>query len=239
MWSTIEARGQSYTVLPPQVAHAANFWADFAAGRWEPAGLARLDALLTPAVHAAHIKPECPPPLFFDVGAWVGPYALSAGRLGARVVAVEPDPAARSILEQNIYANAAQDIGGIEVVGAAVVGNPGERYVYLQMDDPGDSMSSIVRTNLPHVIEVPALTIDDLIANYGEPDLVKLDVEGGECLIMPAAGPELRRLQVPVLLSLHSQWFLPETVGALMWELEHWYLERIEDETYLCTPRNA
>jgi hypothetical protein len=81
------------------------------------------------------------------------------------------------------------------------------------------------------------VTLEQLIADHGEPDLVKMDIEGGECIVMPAAGPLLRELQIPLVLSCHAEWYLPEQVGPLMRELQNWYMEKLEDETYLCTPR--
>lgn len=235
MWQTIkhEATGATFKVLEPEVEHAARFWYDFASGAWEPKSLARVAHLLTQAVLAAELNPRIDPPLFFDIGAWLGPYTLMAADLGARVVALEPDPAARDQLTGNCIANDADQ--AFVLINA--LNDKAPAIVYLQMDEPGDSMSSMTRRNLRHVIEVPAVTIDDLIALYGEPDLVKMDIEGGECIVLPAAGPTLRELQIPLILSCHAEWYLPEHVGPLMHELQNWYMEKLEGETYLCTPR--
>jgi FkbM family methyltransferase len=236
MWQTIkhEATGAAFDVLEPEVAHAAGFWHEFGAGRWEPKALERVAQLLRAGVIAAAVNPRVAVPLFFDIGAWVGPYTLMAADLGARVVALEPDPAARKQLEANATAN----LGGINVtILENALSDLAPATVYLQMQDPGDSMSSMVRQNLAHVIEVTAVTLEQLIADHGEPDLVKMDIEGGECIVMPAAGPLLRELQIPLVLSCHAEWYLPEQVGPLMRELQNWYMEKLEDETYLCTPR--
>jgi FkbM family methyltransferase len=205
MWQTIkhEATGAAFDVLEPEVAHAAGFWHEFGAGRWEPKALERVAQLLRAGVIAAAVNPRVAVPLFFDIGAWVGPYTLMAADLGARVVALEPDPAARKQLEANATAN----LGGINVtILENALSDLAPATVYLQMQDPGDSMSSMVRQNLAHVIEV-------------------------------TAGPLLRELQIPLVLSCHAEWYLPEQVGPLMRELQNWYMEKLEDETYLCTPR--
>jgi FkbM family methyltransferase len=246
MWQTIkhEATGGTFKVLEPEVAHAVRFWQDFASGAWEPRSLARVAHLINEGVLAAELNPRIEPPLFFDVGAWLGPYTLMAADLGARVVALEPDPEARKQLEANVGGNIGFDGAGnmmlrppFPIILANALSERAPETLYLQMDQPGDSMSSLVRRNLQHVIEVQATTIDDLIAGYGEPDLVKIDIEGGECIVMPAAGPTLRRLQIPVVLSMHPAWYLPERVGPLMREMQNWYCEALEPDTYLCTPR--
>ena len=51
--------------------------------------------------------------VFFDLGAYVGPYTLLASRLvgeGGRVVAFEPDPATRDLLDRNLAANGASNV---------------------------------------------------------------------------------------------------------------------------------
>jgi FkbM family methyltransferase len=246
MWQSIEhkATGGTFMVLEPEVQHAARFWYDFASGAWEPKTLERVASLLKQGVLAAEMNPRIDPPLFFDIGAWVGPYTLMAADLGARVLALEPDPEARKQLEANVGGNIGFDAGGnmllpppFPMILANALNDRAPAIVYLQMDEPGDSMSSMTRQNLRHVIEVAAVTIDDLIASFGEPDLVKIDIEGGECIVVPAAGPTLRELQVPMVLSLHPQWYQPERIGPLMAELQNWYCEQLDPDTYLCTPR--
>jgi FkbM family methyltransferase len=238
MWQTIkhEATGGTFDVLEPEVEHAAYFWQDFASGRWEPKALERVAQLLRAGVTAAELNPRIDPPLFFDIGAWLGPYSLMAADLGARVLALEPDPEARKQLIANGIANGAGQKQEFMILRNAL-NDRAPATVYLQMDQPGDSMSSMTRQNLAHIIEVPAVTLEDLITGYGEPDLVKMDIEGGECIVIPAAGPLLRALQIPLVLSCHAEWYLPEQVGPLMRELQNWYMEKLEGETYLCTPR--
>jgi FkbM family methyltransferase len=234
MWQKVEhaMTGMSYDVLRPEVGHAAGFWYDFASGAWEPKALKRVAQLLDAGCVEAYRDGRAPP-LFFDIGAWVGPYTLMAANLGARVIALEPDPEARRQLEANIAANPTEPEPA--VLFSAL--NDRRAVVYLQMQDPGDSMSSMTRQNLAHVIEVPGVTLDELISLFGEPDLVKMDIEGGECVVMPAAGPTLRALQIPLVLSCHPEWYMPEQTPALMAELRNWYMEKLEGETYLCTPR--
>lgn len=236
MWQDIkhEATGATFRVLEPEVAHAVRFWHDFGTGFWEPKTGERIAHLLKAGVVAAEMNPRIDPPLFFDIGAWLGPYTLLAADLGARVVAVEPDPEARKQLEANVNANeGAQNV----TILSNAVSDRAPAPVYLQMNEPGDSMSSMTRTNLQHVIEVPAVTLEDLITAYGEPDLVKIDIEGGESIVMPAAGPWLRTLQVPVILSLHPEWYAPDTAPALSAELRNWYCDPLDPMTWLCTPR--
>lgn len=58
---------------------------------------------------------------FLDLGAWIGSHSLYASRVAKRVVAVEPDPIACSILKKNVDFAPSP----IDVLDCAIIGNPG------------------------------------------------------------------------------------------------------------------
>ncbi len=137
--------------------------------------------------------------LAFDIGAHVGDRISSFRRLGARVVALEPQPGP---------ARALRLIHGrdphVALLGAAVGDAGGEVRLHLNTANPTVSTlsESFVQAAAgadgwegqvwDRVIVVPCLTLDDLIACHGRPDFIKIDVEGFEDRV-------LRGLNVPVV----------------------------------------
>jgi len=125
--------------------------------------------------------------LTFDVGAHVGDRCGSFLRLGAKVVALEPQPhifrALRLIYHKNKLATLC-----CKAVGA----QPGLLEMHVNSDNPTISTaSSDLISAAQHAaqwqnqvwdstIEVPVTTLDALISKYGVPDFVKIDVEGHE-----------------------------------------------------------
>ena len=119
----------------------------------------------------------------FDIGAYQGSFSWASLNAGAsRVIAVEPQPDMVGCLHRMF-----EDEPRIEIVYAAVCDHIG--YVELFPCKSLKSVSTIEPKWLqgrfrPHTfgepIQVPAVTLDDLIAEYGMPAFVKLDVEGSE-----------------------------------------------------------
>ena len=128
-----------------------------------------------------------PGDLVFDIGAHVGNRVACFRRLGARVVAVEPQPALVRTLRW-IYGRDRDVI--IEPIGVA--SRRGTIELRLNLDNPTVSTASTALIEVARAaptwqgqvwsrsIHVPALTIDDLIARHGRPRFVKIDVEGYE-----------------------------------------------------------
>jgi FkbM family methyltransferase len=118
----------------------------------------------------------------FNVGAHQGVVALMlAGEVGSggRVVAVDPNPVNVELIETNARLNGASQV---RVVPAAVADRPG-------MVPFGVNLNDRVRTG-PVVggeITVPAVTVDQLAAEHGRPDVVFVDVEGFECAVLAGA----------------------------------------------------
>ena len=128
-----------------------------------------------------------PGDLCFDLGAHVGNRVRSWRMLGARVVAVEPQPALVRMLTLLHGRDPA-----VSIVGAAVAEHEGRMPLHLNLVNPTISTTSpgfIERAQAapsfrgqswPEEIVVPAVTIDALIAAHGLPRFVKIDVEGYE-----------------------------------------------------------
>ena len=125
--------------------------------------------------------------LAFDVGAHVGDRTASFRRLGARAVAIEPQPA----LARTLRILFALD-RGVAVEPLAVGRSEGEIEIKLNPPNPTVATASgefiHAAAGAPgwadqrwtRAIRVPVTTLDALIARHGEPCFVKIDVEGFE-----------------------------------------------------------
>jgi FkbM family methyltransferase len=125
--------------------------------------------------------------LVFDVGAHVGDRVASFRRLGARVVAVEPQPAFAKLLRL-IYGRSRDVV--IEPV--AVGRETGSVRIMINADNPTVSTASqdfvSAARNAPgwetqhwtRSLVVPMTTLDALIARHGKASFIKIDVEGFE-----------------------------------------------------------
>jgi FkbM family methyltransferase len=128
-----------------------------------------------------------PGDLVFDIGAHVGDRVASFRRLGARVIAVEPQPA----LHRTLRLLFGRD-KRVTIVRSAVGRVPGPARMRINPTNPtistlSDDFIAASRDaagwlgeSWPHELEVPVTTLDTLIATYGKPTFAKLDIEGFE-----------------------------------------------------------
>jgi FkbM family methyltransferase len=128
-----------------------------------------------------------PGDLVFDVGSHVGDRIAAFRRLGARVIACEPQPALVKTLRL-IYGRDANVAIEAVAVGAA----PGEIELNINIDNPTVSTASrdFVKASQgapgwegqdwSKSIKVAMTTLDALIARHGTPAFMKIDVEGFE-----------------------------------------------------------
>jgi FkbM family methyltransferase len=128
-----------------------------------------------------------PGDLVFDIGAHVGDRVATFRRLGARVVAAEPQPALARVLKLFYGLDRA-----VFIERCAIGRAPGTTTLMLNVDNPTISTASNEFKQAAHgargwegqawnkSIVVPVSTLDALIARHGLPGFIKIDVEGYE-----------------------------------------------------------
>ena len=123
--------------------------------------------------------------LVFDVGANIGEYCEIFVELGARVVAIEPNPALAAKLRQ------LRPFSRIFVEEAAVGASEGAADLYLSNHDALSSLSTewismanqtprLAAVGWKSTVQVRVTTLDALAKVYGRPKFIKVDVEGFE-----------------------------------------------------------
>jgi FkbM family methyltransferase len=153
-----------------------------------------------------------PGDLAFDVGAHVGNHARCLAGLGACVLAIEPQPAFAAWLRRLF-----RDRPQVTVLQYALAAAPGMVELYQSPRTP--TVATVSRRWIETVrgsagfdqvrwasgVQIPATTLDALIARYGLPRFCKIDVEGNEAEV-------LRGLSQPIpALSFE---YVPAAVGV-------------------------
>ncbi|MEM6664798.1 MAG: FkbM family methyltransferase [Pseudomonadota bacterium] len=125
--------------------------------------------------------------LVFDIGSHVGDRVSAFRKLGARVVAVEPQPALQNVLRA-LYG----DSPSVTLVNAAVSDRPGTNALHLNTGNPtvatlsddfiaaAEGAEGWEDQRWDDVVDVATITLADLTETYGRPAFIKVDVEGFE-----------------------------------------------------------
>lgn len=139
--------------------------------------------------------------LVFDIGAHVGDRVSSFRRLGARVVAVEPQPLLQRALRL-IHGNDR----AVLIEAVAVGAQTGEMALHINTHNPTVSTLSAgfvadaegaegwEGQSWDQRLIVPVVTLDSLIARHGVPAFVKVDVEGFEDQVLAGLSAPLPAL---------------------------------------------
>lgn len=137
----------------------------------------------------------------FDVGANAGFYTLAFSRLvgkGGHVWAFEPLEANLQNLRRHVALN---ELANVTVVQAAVSGRAGvARFA------SGES-NAMGRLAEGGSCDVKTVSLDEFCVQAGidGPDLIKLDIEGGESLALKGASRVIAQGKATILLALHGR----------------------------------
>ena len=185
----IEREGHKFQVLigEPPDPHYGNFWNLFVAD-WEPTTLRWIKEFGNPNKS------------FLDIGAWVGPTSLWASKFYKTVHSYEPDPTAFRFLEENVSMNASN-----VVLCNAAITSDGEPVSLFSRDGLGSSMTSMY-TGEYSGVGANSVKFSEAL-NAGDFSLIKVDIEGGERLIIDSLVEELSKNPVPLIFSFHYAFF--------------------------------
>lgn len=180
---------------------------DYWLGTYEPDLQAAIEAWVQPGMVA------------YDVGANVGYVSLLlARRVGpqGKVFAFEALPSNLKRLRSNLALSGMQ--AQVQVVpGAVVEGHRAVRFKIGPSDDMGKAEGSAGRQDVTywHTIDMQGFSLDDFVFAQGNPppQVVKIDIEGGEVLALPGMQRLLTEVCPRILLELHG----PEA-GKVAWE---------------------
>ena len=147
-----------------------------------------------------------PGELVFDLGAHVGNRTRAFATMGCRTVAVEPQPDFARVLRA-IFGRSAM----VEIVEAAVGSEPGHTPLFISERHPTVTTSAatwhdaralepdFAQVRWDQRIDVPATTLDRLIAQFGTPAFIKIDVEGSEPAVLAGLSRPVRSLSFEYL----------------------------------------
>lgn len=188
----VRVRGERFVVNPDM---GFRRWRRMGREQYEPETLDLLDT---------HLSPDS---VMWDIGAHVGQMALYASRKCRHVVCFEPDIVALPSLYWNITRNRARNVS---VVSAAMAASTGFIKMGAFSSDQG-SLGRAVTSSLPSpnakTIIVPSIGPEIWGGGWWKadpPDLIKMDIEGGEFELLPAMAEWLSQYRPKLYISLHA-----------------------------------
>ncbi|MGY2461406.1 FkbM family methyltransferase [Vreelandella sulfidaeris] len=187
---------------------------------WRPGRQRGLQRLYQPFIQPGAVA--------FDIGAHLGDRSAAFHALGAKVVALEPQPDLAKWFKRlvrppsiTLLPLAAGPAAGFAEI-AISPGNPTlSTLASGWREQIGDRNASFSHVRWEQRLQVPVTTLDTLIEEYGEPSFIKIDVEGFEAEVLAGLSCPVAALSVEFV------------VGAL--EVSHaciHHLNRLGDYRY-------
>jgi FkbM family methyltransferase len=129
----------------------------------------------------------------FDVGGHIGFIALVCAGLGARVITLEPSPVNFVRLQRNLSLNPDRMVTAINVGASDECG--------LTKLTDSSSMSKISSEGS---IPIRLIRLDDIAAEHGFPEFIKIDVEGHAGAVLRGA-PRVLRHHPDIVIEIHDE----------------------------------
>jgi FkbM family methyltransferase len=175
---------------------------------------------------------QCGGRVFVDLGANLGQYSLPLARQFRRVIAVEPHPITARILRQNIRLNGLKNV---EVVEKAVSEDPNRVPLF-----EGEFLTTwSTKVKAKNFILVETTTLEHLLDDIPEVDLLKVDIEGAERDVLFSESRMLSKIRAlsmetnldqspePTFELLRQAGFQVEILGGLLRDRENIHAVRV------------
>lgn len=189
------------TAFKVTAADKPDFWDKVDSGNWEPETFKVFDRFIDRDT------------VFLDVGAWIGSTALYAAPQAKETHAFEPDPVAFEQLQNNLRANEnAAWADRVVLHPEAIAPKSGSMEMGCR-NKKGDSMSSALLSDGEDSWNVKTKALGTFVSEqglHGEKLFLKIDIEGGEYILLPALCNFLKRENCAVFLSLHPEFLLEQ-----------------------------
>lgn len=192
--------------------------------------------------------------IYIDIGAWIGPTVLYAADKYKQIICFEPDPVAISRLNENLSVN---NFKNITLITKALSNNNGISN-FGGNGELGNSMSTLLVSldnkeaffndygrggflsydeRKKYIISIETITIDKVLKdnniNPNNIGLIKMDIEGGEKIVIPSMQNFLKKYKPNFFISLHRV-FLEENDINIILNI----LFNIYDNCYHFLPEN-
>ena len=171
----------------------------------------------------------------FDIGAHVGFYTLLASVLvgpQGKVYAFEPYPRNVAFLKQHLALNS---VANVELIEAAVSDHTG-KALFVEGSDSGWG-----RVGESGKLDIDTVRLDDLLdhGRIAAPDVIKMDIEGGEFAALSGARRAVSQKHPVIFLSTHGNVLHEQCCNLLeQWGYELQMLDgKAQDERYALVAR--
>jgi len=179
------------------------FWLYYEQGLWESYLFDYIDYYVDSSSH------------FMDIGSSFGPIALYVASLEANVYALDPDPIMQEYLKKNLAQNP-KLIEKIHNYNLAITPQ-NKSYRLRARKEYGQSSSSLLDRTLDQrsTIDVSGVSLIEFVTteNIKSLDFIKIDIEGGEFMILPEIGKTLQHLGYPTTcIAFHTQYLAEKMI---------------------------
>lgn len=185
----VDVRGKSFFVKYRP------FWKNVKEGKWE---------VETFEIFEKFLSPNSP---YIDIGAWLGPTTLYGCQLARHCHAIEPDPQSFKQLRYNVGVN--PNLKSKITIYNHCLSDKNEKIKFGNRTSFGNSTSSILFGDHKASILIDSFTLEEFFKKNEITDynFIKMDIEGGESLVIPQAKDFLEKEKPTIHLSLHPHFF--------------------------------
>lgn len=144
---------------------------------------------------------------YLDVGACYGQTVMYGAQFSSHTYGIEPDPVAFVDFQQNV---AAGDLDSkVTALNMGLADHDGTMTLAAHGSFGNSKSTLIPRDSNSGTVDVPVITIEALVQRFPQLDninFIKMDIEGGERIVIPAIASFLRRVKPTLYISLHTKY---------------------------------